>query len=357
MASCASAWRIGPGPSWPRLGASASKPLSTGWGGAAQASGICGNGTRRGALMPSWMPNGAGDRPLFPPRQRVHIERVACTDPAAYGLHLARGGCRSLPEEVVEHAILGSIHSTTVAHILAPASLQPHRSRYWKTATIDERFITQAAQILWRYARVEWLYERDGVVLCLDETPQMQVWVRRCPPQPMTRGQIARREFEYKRHGTVTFLAALNVYDSPMWGCGLEANARAHFLGALGQLARYYRWARWVHLILDNDSSPIAHDTHAHLASHPRLRAVDTPPHASWLHEAEWRLRAVSDRSLRRFDPESRQHLIDHLQASWPEYNCRFAHPFTWSWNGRALEAWARKKATVICSKTYATVH
>jgi hypothetical protein len=164
------------------------------------------------------MLNGADVRPFFPPLQRVHIERIACTDPAAYGLHLARWDCRSLREVVVEQAIVGAIHYTTGARILAHASLQPHRSRYWKTATIDERFITQAAKILWRYERVEWLYERDEVVLCLDEKPHMQVLVRRCPPQPMRRGQIARREFEYKREGTVTFLAALNVYDGSMGG-------------------------------------------------------------------------------------------------------------------------------------------
>jgi transposase len=303
------------------------------------------------------MLNGAGARPFFPPLQRVHIARVACTDPAAYGLHLARWDCRSLQEVVVEQAIVGSMHDTTVARILAQASLQPHRSRYWKTATIDARFITQAAKILWRYERVEWLYERDEVVLCLDEKPHMQVLVRRCPPQPMRRGQIARREFEYKRDGTVTFLAALNVYDGSMWGCCLEANDHAHFLGALRRLARHYAWAPRLHLILDNGSSHIARETQAYLARHPRLRAFYTPPHASWLHQAELLLRAFSDKYLQRFDPQSRQHLINHLQASWPEYNCRFAHPFTWSWSCRDLYAWARKKATGICSKTYATVH
>ena len=303
------------------------------------------------------MRNGAGVRPFFPPLQRVYIERVACTDPAAYGLHLARWDCRSLQEVVVEQAIVGSIHYTTVARILAQASLQPHRSRYWKTATIDERFITQAAKILWRYERVEWLYARDEVVLCLDEKPHMQVLVRRCPPQPMRRGQIARREFEYKRDGTVTFLAALNVYDGAMWGCCLKANDHVHFLGALSQLACHYAWARRLHLILDNGSSHIAHRTRAYWASHPGWRVFYTPPHASWLNQAELLLRAFSDKYLRRFDPQSRQHLIDHLHASWPEYNRRFAHPFTWSWSCRDLYAWARKKASVICSETYATVH
>ncbi len=303
------------------------------------------------------MPSGAGDRPFFPPLQRVHIERVAGTDPAVYGLHLARWDCRSLQEVVVEHAIVGSIHDTTIARILAGASLHPHRRRYWKTATLDEPFLTRAANVLWRYERVEWRYDRGALVRCLDEKPHMQVLVRRMPTQPLQSRQLARREFEYTRQGTVTFLVSLNVYDGTMWGCCVKANDHAHVLEAVSQLVRRYPRARRLHLILDNGSSHIAEDTRTSFASHPRLRAFYTPPHASWLNQAELLLRAFSDTDLDRFDPQSHQHLIDHLHASWPEYNRRFAHPFTWSWSCRDLYAWACKKAMVICSKTYATVH
>ena len=155
----------------------------------------------------------------------------------------------------------------------------------------------------------------------------------------------------------MTCLAALNVDDGTMWGCGLEANDHAPFLAALGRLVRCYPRAQRWHLILDNGSSPIAQATQAYVASHPRLRAFYTPPHARWRNQAALRLRAVSDNYLRRSDSQSRQQLIDHLEVSWPEDNRRFAHPFTWSWSGRDLYAWARKKAAVICSKTYATVH
>jgi transposase len=303
------------------------------------------------------MPSAADARPFFPPLERIQIERVACTDPAAYGLHLARWDCRNLQQVVVERAIVGSMHYTTVARLLAAASLQPHRSRYWKTATIDERFVTQAAKILWRYERVEWLYDQGEVVLCVDEKPHMQVLVRRVATQPMSRAQIARRAFEYRRDRTLTFLVALNVYDGSMWGCCLEADDHEHFLGALNRLTRRYPWAQRLNLVMDNGSPHIAHQTKAYLARHPRVRAFYTPPHASWLNQAELLLRAFSDKYLQRFDPVSRQHLIDHLEASWPEYNRRFAHPFQWSWSCRDLYAWARKKAMQIHSKTFATVH
>lgn len=88
--------------------------------------------------------------PAFPPLQRVHLERVACPDPATYGLPLARWDCRRLQQVVVDRAVVDAMHYTTIARILADARLPPHRSRYWKTATIDERCTTRAAKILWR---------------------------------------------------------------------------------------------------------------------------------------------------------------------------------------------------------------
>jgi hypothetical protein len=66
---------------------------------------------------------------VFPSLQRVTIEHIACTAPSAYGLHRSRGDCRSLPQVVVEQAVVASSPYTTGAHILAEASLPPHRSR------------------------------------------------------------------------------------------------------------------------------------------------------------------------------------------------------------------------------------
>lgn len=302
------------------------------------------------------MKNAVGGQLFFPPLERVQIERVACVDPAAYGLHLTRWDCRTLQQVVIEQAIVDAIHYTTVARILAAASLQPHRSRYWKTATIDREFTSRAAQVLWCYERVGWLRQRGDVVICVDEKPNLQALSRRAPTQPMSPGQIVRREVEYKRHGTVTLLVAFNVFDGMMWGCCLEANDYEHFQWALRQISQ--RWARagQIHLIMDNGSSHIDHHTRKYLHSHARFRPLYTPVHASWLNQAELLLRAFTDKYLKHFESASRQHLIDHINVSWPEYNEWFAHPFTWSWTRRQMYEWAKQK-TSICTKTFATVH
>lgn len=302
------------------------------------------------------MESAAGGQQFFPPIERVQIERIACTDPAAYGLHLTRWDCRSLQQVVIEQAIVEAIHYTTVGRILASASLQPHRSRYWKTATIDEEFTRRAAKILRCYERVLWLHQRGELVICVDEKPNIQALWRCAPKQPMRAGQIARREFEYKRHGTVVLLVAFNVFDGMMWACCLDANDHEHFLWALRQISRRWARARRIHLIMDNGSSHIDHNTRAYLATHERFRPLYTPAHASWLNQAELLLRAFSDKYLKHFESASRQHLIEHINASWPEYNKWFAHPFTWSWTQHQMRDWAKGKNS-ICTKTFATVH
>lgn len=303
------------------------------------------------------MVNEAGVPPFFLPLQRVQITKVACTEPTCYGRQLSRWDCRSLQQVVLEQAIVDSIHYTTVARLLANASLQPHRSRYWKTATLDEVFTTRAAQVLWCYEYVAWLVQRGEVVICVDEKPNIQALSRRRPTQPMSPGQIARREFEYKRQGTVNLLVAFNVYTGRMWACCLEANDHEHFLWALRQLARRYARARRIHLIMDNGASHIDWHTREYLRTHPRYRPIYTPAHASWLNQAELLLRAFTDKYLKHFESASRQHLIDHLEASWPEYNDWFAHPFEWSWTRHQMHKWVAKKQNSICTKTFATHH
>ena len=150
---------------------------------------------------------------------------------------------------------------------------------------------------------------------------------------------------------------AFKVSDGTRLGWCLDKNAHDPFLWGVRQVERRYPKARRIHLIRDSGGSPSAQDTHRYFARRRRLRVLYTPAHASWLNQAELWLRAFTAKYLDRFDPESRQPLIEHLRASWPEYHRRFAQPFEWSWTRRDLSAWAAKKGYRICSKTYATVH
>lgn len=119
--------------------------------------------------------------------ERVEIEPLACCAPAGIGLHMTHWSTRSLARIAVARGIVPSLVHSTISLILRSASLPPHRSRYWKTPTLNDEFRERAARILWLYERVEWLYEHDEVILALDEKPNLLV-LERCAPTRAARG-------------------------------------------------------------------------------------------------------------------------------------------------------------------------
>jgi hypothetical protein len=292
------------------------------------------------ASMPSSMPHALAGRGSFPPLQRVEVEQLACCAPAGLGLELTHWSTRSLARVAVERGIVPQIAHSTVALVLQSASLQPHRWRYWKTPTLNEEFRQRAAGILWLYERVQWLHERDEVILALDEKPNLQVIERRVPTCLMRPGRIELQEFEYIRHGTVNFLTALMVQSGKMRGWCLEANDSEHLCGVLPGLFAEHRKAKRIHLIWDGGPSHTSAATRQFLRGYPRVRVLITPAHASWLNQAELLLRSFEAHYLERGDWTSKQRMIDHLMASWLEYNRLFAHPFSWSWTRRDMGRW-----------------
>ena len=284
------------------------------------------------------------DRGRFPPLERVGVEQLACCAPAGIGLHLTHWSTRSLARLAVARGLVPRIAHSTVSLILRSASLQPHRSRYWKTPTLNEEFLERAARILWLYERVDWLLEHDEVILALDEKPNIQVLERCAPGRLLRPGEIERREFEYIRHGTVNFLVALAVHSGKMRGWCLPANDSYHLCRVLPRFFYQYRQARRIHLIWDGGSSHISGYTQEFLRIYqPQVRVLVTPAHASWLNQAELLLRSFASHYLDRGDWSSEEQIIDHLNASWPEYNRLFAHPISWSWTRCDMHKWVEK--------------
>jgi len=282
--------------------------------------------------------------------ERVEIEQLACCDPLGLGLELTHWSTRSLAAVARERLKRPRLAHSTVSLILRDADLQPHRSRYWKTPTLDAQFVEQTSCILWRYEQVDRLHARDEVVLALDEKPNLQALERKRPSQPMRPGEVERQEFEYLRHGTVNFLLAMNVYDGRVEGRCLGANDSKHLCPVLAELFKRYRRARRLHLIWDNGPSHVSQVTHQFLRGyHPWLRVLFTPAHASWLNQCELVLRAFHERYLKRGSWTSRRNLEDHLLDSCDEYNELFARPIEWTWTRRDMREWVNKTAPGLC--------
>lgn len=277
--------------------------------------------------------------------QRVAVEQLACCNPIGLGLEMTHWSTRSLAAIAMKRGVLPHIAHSTVSLILREADLQPHRSRYWITPTLNADFLQRAGRVLWLYERVEALRAHDEIVLALDEKPNIQALERARPTQPMYAGQIKRQEFEYIRHDTVNFLALLNVYSGQMRSCCLDKNDSEHLCQALPRLLKPFRSFRRVHLIWDSGPSHISSATASFLRSYGSwLRVLFTPAHASWLNQAEILLKSFGVRYLQHGNWTSRQHLIEHLRASTPEYNRLWAYPINWSWTRRDLHNWVEKK-------------
>lgn len=116
--------------------------------------------------------------------------------------------------------------------ILQRVDLQPHRTRYWRTARLDGRFRERAEKVLWCYANAPRLARHGIWVVCTDEMPNLQI-LERDPIRRAVPGSVGQREFESTRHGTVNLLLFLTVHTGRMELAVLGAGDAAHYIRAL----------------------------------------------------------------------------------------------------------------------------
>lgn len=280
------------------------------------------------------------------PVQRAQIVELACLEPIAKGLHITHWSSEDLARQAVQDKIVPAISPATVRRILHDVDLQPHRTRYWKTARLDAQFKERAEQVLWCYANASRLAERGIWVVCVDEIPTFQV-LERNPIRRAIPGSIEQQEFEYIRHGTVNMLVFLVVHSGLMQMAFLDSNDAEQYLPELKLFHRQHRELRGVFLIQDGGSSHIAGTTQAHFAeSQGWWRPRYTPANASWLNQAEILIHAFKHYYLRRASWKSQEEFKTHVLASWPEYNHRYAHPFEWTWTNQKMRKWYAEHAS-----------
>jgi len=285
---------------------------------------------------------------LITPLQQAQIVELACLEPIAKGLHITHWSSKDLARQAIADDIVPSIGSATVRRILRNVDLQPHRTRYWKTARLDARFKERAEQVLWCYGNAARLAEQGTWVVCIDEVPTFQVLER----QPIRRaipGSIEQQEFDYTRHGTVNMLVFLVVHTGLMELVFLAANDREHYVPELELFRQQHKELREVFLIQDGGPSHIAAETQRYFAkSQGWWKPRYTPANASWLNQAEILIHAFKHYYLRRVSWKTQEEFKTHVMASWPEYNHRYAHPFEWMWTNQKMRQWFAKHAAGI---------
>ncbi len=195
-----------------------------------------------------------------------------------------------------EHLAEVGISPSRIGRILADLDLKPHRVRGWLTRPADPDFFTKAAEVCNLY-----LHQPAGsVVISVDEKTAIAARSRKHPNRPAAPGRIARREFEYLRHGTISILAALDVHSGHVLTQTITRNDSATFIRFLTMLHQHLDPKLRIHLVLDNGSSHTSKATKRWLREHSRFQPHYTPKHASWLNQIELFFSILTRRLLRR---------------------------------------------------------
>jgi transposase len=226
------------------------------------------------------------------------------------------------------------VSRATVGRVLAEARVRPHKVRGWLNRADDPRFWAQAGRACRLY-----LHPEPGTVLIsIDEKTGIQAKTRIRPDIPAAPGRDARREFEYRRHGTVSIIAALNVATGEVISQRIRRNNSVTFTAFLSMLDQHTAPHPRIRLIMDNGSSHTPKATRAWIRAHPRFDVTYTPRHASWLNVIEQWFSILTRKLLRRGSFESQDDLDSQITEFTIGYN-KTAHPWKWKYDADAEHA------------------
>jgi len=227
--------------------------------------------------------------------------------------------CRKLAKEL-------GLSKSTVQRILVQAQLKPHRlERY--LASDDPDFEAKAADIIGLYLDPP----QHAAVFCVDEKTAIQALDRLDPVLPLSPGRAERHGFEYYRHGTLSLYAALDVKTGKVEGKTAKRHTSAEFIAFLNQLLSKARWAKQIHIVLDNLSAHKTKAVEEFLAQHPKVHFHFTPTYSSWLNQVELWFAKIQRDVIRRGVFTSVADLARKLRKYIAAY-ARFARPFRWTY-------------------------
>jgi transposase len=308
----------------------------------------------------------------FTAEQLTLLFALACEPPQKSGLPITHWTGAELAAEAVKRGIFESISVSQVNRLLREAELQPHRSRYWLNTTEKDQqlFEAQVQVVCACYHDAPQLYfSHDTHTICVDEMTGIQALERIAATRAMKPGQRERREFEYRRNGTLTLIGNFHVVTGELPAPTLGATrTEADFATHIEQTIQLDPQARYV-FVLDNlniHCSATLVELVARLCgikddlgkkgmrgvlksmksrqefladSDHRIRFVYTPKHSSWLNQIEIVFGIIMRKVVRRGSFPSVEDLRTKLLAFIDYFNQVFAKPFTWTYTGRPLRA------------------
>jgi transposase len=225
----------------------------------------------------------------------------------------------------------------SVHRIWKAFGLQPHRTETFKLST-DPQLIEKVRDIVGLYLNPP---ER-ALVLCADEKSSIQALDRTQPTLPIKPGKAARMTHDYKRNGTTSLYAALEIASGEVTGACYPRHRHQEFITFLNRLVRAYP-RRPLHVVLDNSSTHSTPKVKRWLARHKRVHFHFTPTSASWMNMVEIWFSILTSQQVRRGVYHDVPELIAAIDFYIEHYNQR-AQPFVWTKTADAILAKAVKQ-------------
>jgi putative transposase len=239
------------------------------------------------------------------------------------------------------------ISRTSVHRYMHLFGLQPHRSETFKLST-DPFFIEKLRDVVGLYLNPP----DKALVLCVDEKSQVQALERTQPLLPMGFGYVEGVTHDYKRHGTTTLFAALDVLTGQVLAQCKPRHRHQEFLGFLRAIEAAVPPDLDVHLIVDNYSTHKHAKVKVWLAARPRWHLHFVPTYSSWLNLVERFFAVITDKAIRRGSFRSVRELVQRIDHFVTHHNvdCK---PFIWTATADSIIA----KLQRLCSRISGTAH
>jgi len=295
------------------------------------------------------LPHGREEHTILP-EDKVWVVHLACTQPKELGYAAELWTRRTLAEHIRKvaqssgHPGLAHAGKATVQRILDDQEIKPHKIRYYLERR-DPDFEAKMCQVLLVYRELS-MEPAQGVrtpegrlvfTVSVDEKPGVQAIANTAadlPPVPGEHPEIG-RDYEYKRMGTASILAGLDLQDGHITARVEHRHRSREFIALLKDLDAHYPAEAMIRVILDNHSAHISKETRAYLATRPnRFCYVHTPTHGSWLNLVETLFGKMARTFLRGMRVASWEELKERILKGITEIN---AAPVVHKW--RKFEA------------------
>ena len=309
----------------------------------------------------------SGTPNTFTPKQICQMVALVCEDPEHYGRPISHWTHNEIVDEMVKQGIVKSISQSQVCRILKQMDLQPHRIRYWLNSKADEKKDERINDICNTY--FEAMKKKDEITFSTDEMTGIQALEPIAINLPMRPGKPVAKEFEYKRNGTQTLIAAINVATGTVTAhCG-DTRKEEDFCDFIKELVEGNPGHKVYHIVCDQLNTHKSESLVRFVNEHCQLDAdlgikgksgllksmqtredflCDashsivfhyTPKHGSWMNQIEIWFGILTKKLVKRGSFTSRENLKTKLLDFIDYFNQTMAKPFRWTYEGKVLTA------------------